>query len=250
MRSLAHPRRTALALLAAGLLVSAPAAADWMVTRDGGRFEIKGTWKVDGKRVVFTLPNGTLSSLRLADVDLEASRKATTAALEAAAEAERPQPPPPPRKVRVLTDKDFARAEPPAGEANPAPATPGEQPSTATPAPEALSPVQVMDWKQQARPGSKEMEISGVVRNTGPEVATAVSLTVRLFDEQGTLLALDEASLTTRALQPGQTTSFQVVFPDVISFGSARFEIRSVPLLVRPRPAEEEVPSPDGGSAP
>ena len=31
------------------------------MTRDGARIETKGAWKVDGRRVLFTLPNGTLS---------------------------------------------------------------------------------------------------------------------------------------------------------------------------------------------
>ena len=49
------------ALLAAGLF-AAPAAADWLVTRDGGRVETKGPWKVKGKLVVFTRAAETAAS--------------------------------------------------------------------------------------------------------------------------------------------------------------------------------------------
>jgi len=236
------PRRLAALGLVAGLLAAAPGSADWLVTREGGRFEVKGPWKVDGKRVVFTLPNGTLSSLRLTEVDLEGSRKATAAALEATAEAEKPQAPPPPKKsVRVFTDKDFARAEPAPAAADPAAGSTGV-PGATTPA-ETPSPVQVVDWKQESKPGSANVEVFGTVRNTGQDLATALNLIVRLFDEQGGLLAIEEASLTTRALQPGQTTSFRAVFPGVISFGSTKFEVKSVPLMIK-QPKGDEPPPP------
>jgi hypothetical protein len=60
-----------------------PAAADWLVTQLGDRIETRGAWRVEKKSVIFTLPNGTLSSLRVSDVDLAASEKATAAASEA-----------------------------------------------------------------------------------------------------------------------------------------------------------------------
>jgi hypothetical protein len=236
----------ALGLLTASLLAAAPSSADWLVTREGGQLETKGPWKVDGKRVVFTLPNGTLSSLRLTEVDLEGSRKATVAELEATSEAEKPQAPPSPKKsVRVFTDKDFTRVDPPAAAADPKAAA-AQAPGAVPAAPETPSPVQVVDWKQESKPGADKVEVFGTVRNTGQDVATAVNLTVRLFDEQGGLLALEEASLTTRALQPGQTTSFRAVFPGIISFGSTKFEIRSVPLMINPKAGDE----PPGGATP
>ena len=56
------------------------AAADWLVASDGSRIETKGPFKVEGKLVIFTLPNGTLGSLPLSEVDLEASRSLTAQA--------------------------------------------------------------------------------------------------------------------------------------------------------------------------
>ena len=78
---------SALAVLAAlsALAVTGTARADWLVTRDGARLETKGPWKVDGRRVLFTLPNGALSTIRTDEVDLDQSALVTTQAKEAQA---------------------------------------------------------------------------------------------------------------------------------------------------------------------
>ena len=60
--------------LALGLGLGAPAAdADRLVTRDGAVIETRGPWRVEGRLVIFRLPDGTLSSIRLVDADLEGS---------------------------------------------------------------------------------------------------------------------------------------------------------------------------------
>lgn len=51
--------------------------ADWIVLGSGQRIETKGAWQVRGRQVVFTSRTGVLQALPLADVDVEASRKAT-----------------------------------------------------------------------------------------------------------------------------------------------------------------------------
>ena len=79
--------------------------ADWLVTRAGERVETEGRWQVKGRMVVFTRPGGTLASLRLSEVDLEASRQATAEA----AEATPPMPSTaqaPRRSTRVITNAD------------------------------------------------------------------------------------------------------------------------------------------------
>ncbi len=53
------------------LAMTSPAAADWLVTKDGARIETEGPWKTKGAMVVFTSAKGTLSSLRLDEIDLE-----------------------------------------------------------------------------------------------------------------------------------------------------------------------------------
>jgi glutaredoxin len=89
------------------LLVSTSgAAADWLVLTDGQRLEIQGPHEVRGKQVRFTTQAGQLSSLPLAEIDLEATRKAN--------EPPPPPPPPPPPKkpVLVLTDADVSHVDP------------------------------------------------------------------------------------------------------------------------------------------
>jgi hypothetical protein len=240
------PAAAAMFLCVAGLRPAAPARADWLVTRDGGRVETQGPWKVDGKRVVFTLKDGSLSSLRLTEVDLDASRQATTAMAEeeaaAAAKASAATEAAPVKKSsRVFTDKDFVRpaAAPKddardAGDAKPAPD------STTTP-----GAVKVVDWKQSHNQDTHALEITGSVRNTGPDLAVAISVNVRLFNPRGEQFATQSASLSTRSLHPGQNTAFTAVFPDVIDFASAKIDVLSTPLLQKaPPPADENAETP------
>jgi len=59
------------------LAAGGPVSADWLVYRDGTRLETVGEWKIDGKHVVFSLPNGMLSTVKLEELNLDASRKLT-----------------------------------------------------------------------------------------------------------------------------------------------------------------------------
>jgi hypothetical protein len=109
----------AVALAAA---LPAAAAADWLVLADGSRLETKGTWETRGAMVVFHLPNGTMSSLRASQVDLDASAALTRRIAE---EAARPKPtatPAPKRApVAVLTDADFTQVTDVSADVNNAP---------------------------------------------------------------------------------------------------------------------------------
>jgi glutaredoxin len=68
----------ALAVACAGfLLVSIPAAADWLVTRDGQRIETEGRWQMKGKAVLFTQVDGRVDQLPRDYIDFEASHRAT-----------------------------------------------------------------------------------------------------------------------------------------------------------------------------
>jgi hypothetical protein len=232
----------AVCLCAAGLGPAAPARADWLVTNDGGRVETQGPWKVDGKRIVFTQKDGTLSSLRLTEVDLDASKQATTAMAEeaAAAKASAATEAAPVRKsTRSFTDKDFARQ----------PAAPKDdaKDGDAKPAPDSPGPVKVVDWKKNYNQETHALEITGSVRNGGPDLAVAVSVNVRLFNPRGEQFAAQPASLDTRALHPGQNTAFTAVFPDVIDFASAKIDVLSTPFIAKtpaPAPADGDTETP------
>ena len=107
-------QRGPLSLITASILslFAISAAADWLVLTDGTAIETRGAWEEQGRLIVFTLPDGTLSSMAAAELDLEASRERT-------AEASRPEPPPvespepPARATVVITDADVRRATPP-----------------------------------------------------------------------------------------------------------------------------------------
>ena len=215
------PIAAALILLAAGL--PAASRADWLVTRQGGRVETKGPWKIKGKLVVFTHANGTLASLRLADVDIPASEEATAEAVEAAAQAAEPPPPQPEKKkeaVMVVTDETLRKATaPPAAPEGAAAAAPEKE--------KAGSSVVVVDnWRQVRRAEGDGLEILGTLRNTSSDIAAEAGVLVKLHDDNGKLLATADGLLSTPAIKPDSSTSFRASFPGLFAFAKAEFETK------------------------
>ena len=97
------------ALLVSTLALAPWAHADWLVTQDGQLIETQGAWEVQGRMVVFTSDRGTLSSIRLDEVDLDASRAATEQAARPAPTPDESKPAPPAPSVLSLTNQDVAR---------------------------------------------------------------------------------------------------------------------------------------------
>ena len=227
------------ALLAA-LVLGAPAFGDLLVTRDGSRIETRGPWEVRGRLVVFTQPDGTLASIRLREVDLEASEDATAAAEEketekgaegvaesgesaegAATEKE---------ATWVLTDADFTRRlvvdeETEASEEGTD--DDGEDESSQS---EAARPPVVLSYQEEPDVVDQHVRIVGTLANKTRTTASSVSLEVSLFDEQGNLLEMRRAEVTDTVLTPGAETSFQADFPDVFTYSAVRFRPKSVNL--------------------
>lgn len=227
------------------------AGADWLVTREGARVETRGAWNVKGKLVVFQTADGKLSSLRVADVDLDASRRATEEAVAAQAQAEaEPEKPAERRKsVRVITDKDVRQASP-----APAPGDPKETPKeggAAAPASDAASgPVLLVQaWNQARDPEKDHVVINGVLQNTSGSLAAELNLKVLLFDDSGTLMATSQAAIAKGALPPGESAAFKAEFPGYFSFATIQFEPRSRSLSSRPaeQPIPEAPPEGDNG---
>lgn len=228
------------AVLAAALL-AAPAAADWLVTREGGRVETRGPWKTKGKLLVFTRADGQLSSLRLADVDLAASERATAEAVAKAKEAaEVKQNPPPPAEKKesrwVMTDKDFKTYTPPVKDETPA----AEETDAA-----GRPRVGVLLDTWERRDSQDGVEIIGTLRNSSEELAADVGVTVRLFDESGALIATGEGRIAAPSIAPGANADFKASFPGLFSFAEAKFEPRGFGLRLKgapEAPEEEENP--------
>ena len=229
------------------LLGPSPLHADWIVTRQGERFEIQGTWQLKGKLVVFTLPNGTLSSMRADRVDIDASKQATAQAKQQAAAPPRAPKAEPRRKaVIVLTDKDFKKplpdaAAPAAGNAAAgAKATGKDNPPPAAGVPSA---VEVVGWERVPINESKAngVELTGTVRNTSQDNLTEVTVVADLFDDSGALIGRFPAVVDNQQLPPTESSKFHLVANGVSAFAAIRWEttskgIRSVQGAPAPPP--------------
>ncbi len=224
MRPLATSGRATLLVLLAVLVGTGSLAADWLVTRDGQSIETRGAWKVKGKMVVFTLPNGTFSSLRLDSVDLDASRDAgkpaeVEAKVEADASVEKVKPEP----ALVLTDADLPRrrrirqadpvdeVEPEEGAETPKPAGPT---------------ISVSSWQKVDSVGGG-FEIVGAYRNGSSKMASDIKLTILLYGEDGTVVDAVAAKLTSASLGPDEQGQFTALFEGERDFQSMKFDLSS-----------------------
>jgi hypothetical protein len=213
------------------------------VTKEGAKVETQGAWTVKGKLVVFKTADGKLSSLRVSEVDLDASRNATEEAVAAKAQAEaEPEKPAERRKsVRVITDKDVRQA--------PAPAAPGSPEAASPPGPTSGPGVVVDTWKQDRDSEDGHVVISGSLQNASGATAVDLQLRVMLYDESGTLMATSQAALGAAALPPGEKIVFRADFPGYFSFATLKFEptgkrltTRSPEQPIPPAPADQANP--------
>jgi hypothetical protein len=223
-------RGIALALLAVGA-VSLPARADWLVTREGGRVETKGPWQIKGKLLVFTrADDGALASLRTAEVDLDASAKATA---DAKVQAAAPTPvEAPQKKIASLTDKDFHR---------PVPVDANGKPVEGPPA--KTGPLIVSDWKKLDRPSGDGIAVEGVVHNSTGDMMVNASIEVQLYNEAGERVGTAPGLLTSTSVQPDGSVQFHANFPGVFTFATAKFAVNGLPLNMSP--AEDKDKAPD-----
>jgi len=220
------------ALALAAVLLASPLAGDWLVLDDGTRLETRGPWEERGKLVVFTTTGGTLSSLRLDDVDLDASRRATTAAANPPA-AVAPPPPAPKAPAFVLTDADVAHA-PQAGEGN------GEGEAAATTAAAPAERLVVTEYQEVPMADEQGTRLTGTLRNVSDDAATRVRLTALVYDADGELLASANAMLSAQALMPNQQARFQVDFTGVYAIAAVTFRPTTLPLDTGEAEADSE----------
>lgn len=215
-------KRSICVLLALGM--GLPLSADWLVTRDGARIETLEQWEVRHGTVVFTTPKGTLSSMRLAEIDLAASEAATLKAKE-------PPPPPPPvirpQPVLVLTTKDVGLGqlvEPEAEGADAEDRTTSSAGAATTPA--AQVPVEVTNWEKEDVFDINGYWLVGRVRNNGGEPVHDLVLTITLFNTDLEQLGKTAAQLGSTFLRENDSTTFRAVFQDTADFaGEPRFHI-------------------------
>jgi hypothetical protein len=203
--------------LSLGLTVAAAAAADWLVMKDGGLVETRGEWKVKGPTVVFTTPNGTLSSVRLSEVDLDASAQATYEAKNPPAgrdEAAEEETETARDAVIEITDDDIKRAPVRSGEGDGGGGDAAAGSSANKEDVPINEPFELLTWN--VTPSERGLEIVGTLAYRGEEqIVDGLNMIVRLQSPDGTTLSETSASLRTRMLRTGAATSFRAVFTDV-----------------------------------
>lgn len=213
----------ALALaVSASILFAAPAVADRLVTRDGTVIETAGAWKVQGRLVIFELPDGQLASMQLREVDLDASRAATE---QSKVVAERPPESEPPEKtaVMVLTDADVGSVASALGE-------PAEGTAEESEPPADTQRLVVRSWEEAS--DDDGVVITGELVNQSSDVAASIQLGVLLYDREGDVLETILATVTSQVLQPGERARFRAEIPGVFAFSALRFEAESIGLVV------------------
>lgn len=223
---------TAVVVALAAAAVFLPAAADWLVTKGGDRIETDGPWQVKSRLVVFKRPDGTYASMRLSDVDLQASDKLTKEMAEKAKHPQadqKSQPAPERRKpIARLTEKDLPPVG--AGKENPADAPKTTEPKPAGRPQQSASGLMVSSWREVTEVDSPGLAFTGQVRNPTENMSVGVTVTVKLLDEDGKTLATTGAVLSSDALPPGQSSAFRASFPGVYDYASAVFDVEGTML--------------------
>jgi len=209
------PVRPFLFLLVIFLLAPA-VSADWLVTKEGARIETKGPWKVKGAVVVFTLPNGTLSSMRLRELDLDQSALVTAEANqppeeEEAAGEEEPQK----SVVAEFTNENIRRAAPQAASGG-SPEQDGEDGGTEElPRPVVTPPYEVLAWNIVPRADIEGIEVRGTLRNGGEETIANVSIVLRLVTPDNAFVDERRGNLQSTLLRAQAATNFSAAFPNL-----------------------------------
>jgi hypothetical protein len=217
------------------ILVATVGRGDVLVTADGHRIQTTGAWTVKGSMVQFKDTRGRLTSLRLDEVDMAASREATKRVEREAeeepaggsdAKAAATEP------VRVFADHEFTTVHPrQKKERLEEPASKGSG-----------NPLRlkVRSWQQVEPDNPSATVISGNLENVSDDVLAEVALAVNLFAEGGEVLASQAASLESRVLRPGETTGFRVSLDGLFVYHRVEFRESSVPLLLDSGAGEDE----------
>lgn len=235
---------TLLAMLLAA--VASPVVADWLVTHDGVQIETRGPWEIQGKVVVFRLPNGTLSSINLSELDLNASDRLT---------ATRSQPEPKPQQrpqtkprkpAFVITDEDVEHVDLGSSRVE------GDDPVSVAPAPSAArqetagGEVAVGRWVSVYDEAIDGFVLSGTLENRDRRGHEKLALQISLVDEGGVPAARAYAALGKNALKSGEKTTFRASFPGVPDFKKAYFGVTgptlTSQLAAADKPAKREAP--------
>jgi hypothetical protein len=198
------------------VLAGSVAVADVVVLKGGAVINLKKPPEVRGSNVLLTRADGTVLSVRAADID----REATSAARSAVAPAPAATPAPPATlagaaraarevpKARVrISDADVSHSEA-AAQAT------GEAAGEAGPEVDASAGsgrVEVADYTQEK--SGDALVVRGTLRNPGATPAANVRMTVTAIDAKGQAIASAEAGVSNGVIAPSSTVAFSVTIP-------------------------------------
>ena len=226
-------------LMATLLAVAAgPVAADWLVTRDGAQLETRGPWKIEGKLVVFRLANGSLSSIHLAEVDLEASDRLTTSRSRPVQKPQKRTRTEPEKSRFIITDDDVKHVYPESARAE------GDDGKPTISAPAAAREesegegVAVSQWDTAYDEAIDGVVLSGTLENRDSRGHQELALAISLVSEGGVPAGSAHAALAKNALKGGESTTFRASFPGVPDFEKAEFGISGASLPTEQAAAE------------
>ena len=220
-------------------LLALPVGADWLVTKEGARVETKGKWNVKGGVVIFTAPSGTLSSIRLSKVDLDASAAVTM-------EAKNPPPPPvveeeeeKPEAVLTLTNADLG---PRSASGIPSPVSQNTDTGTGTSdtarnsaqaaqeedaaqegaitddgtmIDQVSGKMEVVRWEAEDSPVGQAVIVEGILRNGGEQDVKNIRLNVNFVDSEGNVLLFAAAQVRSTVIRAGAASTFKAILRDV-----------------------------------
>jgi hypothetical protein len=223
-----------LALLFSALAFSA--SADRLVLRDGTIIPTRGPFQIKGRVVIFTQPNGTLSSLRVDELDLDASRPPSRG--ETPPLADIPAPPGQEASLSAPSPEDESLPVPknltPLGREQlspaPPPLLPDAEPRAGTRQGEAEH-LLVRSWESTVDQG---LEIRGRLVNASSNLATGIVMRVTVLGPDDRVLEEKKATLNRTRLSPYDELAFSVSFPELTGFAFVHFAVESQRLEFSP----------------
>jgi hypothetical protein len=206
-----------------------------LVTVEGQTIPIREGAEVVGSQVRYTTRAGALIAIDLEVIDLEATVQASAAATAALAQgreavragalpllqrAQRTRPTSTPVRLE-LDDSEVGSFVPPEGASEEEVAAAWRERLRAAAPSGELS---VVSWQDVGTDGKPA--IYGVVRNDGSAPVSAPAVEVRLLDQDGAVLATQQARIQVQRLAGGGEVRFSALFTRAISYDSVEFEPR------------------------
>ncbi len=189
-------------VLAAGLLGAAE--ADEIVFKDGRTMTTSGPMVIKGRQALLKMPDGTLVSIALSEIDLAKTEQARKKAAEA-----KPTPPLTPAAEKPLTPAEAARIH---GKRKAAVALTDEDVAQRLTEGEEAGKKEETDRVEVTNTAANKIAggfaITGSVTNMGKTNVTGVSVTVEAVGDENRTLVSTFGTLAKDDLAPGEKSTF------------------------------------------